>query len=209
MVGCGSGSSDATVKQGGKEEGKMLGLTFERMGPLFAAVVRSASVLIARMMPIVDGRHTRLRASLEEPCALDLLLVMRIVDRQALNTAVDCSVLEIPPFDPMDMGKPLCPLGKQQNTTSFLARGAAVSARGFCLNLNLRTWSKMLVSFNLALGWVVGKLLGRFAEPDLGLNAQRLSSTSVLAENQTHRLKFLWAWVRRSSLGIFFGRRCC
>jgi hypothetical protein len=56
-VGCGSGSSDATVNQGGKDEGEMLGLTFERMGPSFAAVVRSASVSVARMMPIVGGRH--------------------------------------------------------------------------------------------------------------------------------------------------------
>ncbi len=56
---------------------------------------------------------------MEEPCAFDLLPLMRIVDHEALRTAVDCSVSEIPPFDPMDMGEPLFPLGKQQNRASL------------------------------------------------------------------------------------------
>jgi hypothetical protein len=66
------------------------------------------------------------------------------------------------------MCKYLCPLGKQQIEASFSARGEACSARSR-LNLNLRTWSKMFVSFNLAMGQVVGKLLGWFAGSGLGL----------------------------------------
>jgi len=121
-VGCGSGSSDVTVKQGGKEEGERLGLTCERMGPSFAAVVKSGSDPVAKVMPILGGRHPWLRAPFAEPCALDLFPVLRIVDSEALRSAVDCFVLEmrqVPPFDSLDMGKSPCPLGKQQIEASF------------------------------------------------------------------------------------------
>jgi hypothetical protein len=41
------------------------------------------------------------------------------------------------------------------------------SARGSNFRSNLRTWSKMFVSFNLAMGQVVGKLLGQSARSNL------------------------------------------
>jgi len=160
-----------TVKQGGKDEGDRLGFTCERMGPSFVVAVRSVLDLVAKMMPIVGGRHPRFRAPLAEPCALDLLPMMRIANSEAPRSAVDCSVLEmrqVPLFDPLVMGNSLCPLGKQQIEASFSARGEANSARSR-LNLNLRMWSKMFVSFNLAMGRDVGKLLGRFAGSGLGL----------------------------------------
>jgi hypothetical protein len=54
--------------------------------------------------------------------------------------------LETPPLDSVDKGKPNRLLGKKT-----LPR----------LNFNLRTWSKIFVSFNLVMGQVVGKLMGR------------------------------------------------
>jgi hypothetical protein len=89
---------------------------------------------------------------LAEPCALDLLPVLRSVVLEDPRTAVDCTESELIPVDPMDMAKSLCLLGKQQTPTCCFARGKLASAKGSSFNLNLRTWSKMLVGFNLAMG---------------------------------------------------------
>jgi hypothetical protein len=156
-VGCGSFSSDAFI-QGGKEEGNRLGSTFVSLGSSFAAVVSSASSSVVKATPFEGGRHLRMRAPMEEPCALDLLPGVRSGEIEASRPAVDCSLLEIPPFDPLVMGSPLCPLGNQQVD-------ACLSS---CLNLNLCTWSKIFVSFKLALGRVFKKFLGCLAGSDLG-----------------------------------------
>jgi hypothetical protein len=72
----------------------------------------------------------------------------------------------------MGSGMPLCPLGVQKAEACFSAQGVAGSGcliEGSRLNLNLRTWNKIFVSLNLAVGRVIGKLLGRLAGFDLGL----------------------------------------
>jgi hypothetical protein len=113
-------------------------------------------------------------APLAEPCALDILPAVRSADREALKSAVDCSVLEIPPLEPKDKVKPLCLLGMKKVDAGCSARGAAGSARGSNFRLNLRTWSKLLFRFNLVMGRVVGKLLGRSAGSGLGLKSKKL-----------------------------------
>jgi hypothetical protein len=51
-VGCGSWSSVATANLGGKKEGEMLGLSFNRSGPSYATVVCSAPVSAGKETPI-------------------------------------------------------------------------------------------------------------------------------------------------------------
>ncbi len=82
------------------------------------------------------------------------------------------------------MCKYLCPLGKQQIEASFSARGEANSARSR-LNLNLRMWSKMFVSFNFSYGSGCWEALGSVCWVRSGPQAQRLSFGLVLAKNQT------------------------
>jgi hypothetical protein len=142
------------------------------MGPSFAGVMRSDSGPVAMVMPIVGGWHSRMWALLVEPCALDILLAVRSVDCEVLRSAVDCFALEIPLLDPLGNVKPLRPLGKKKLVIGFSARGAVGSTRGSNFRLNLRTWSKLFVSFNLAMGRVVGKLLGWSAGSGLGLKSK-------------------------------------
>jgi hypothetical protein len=166
MVGCGSGSLFSAEKKGGKEEGPRLGMVLNRIGPSFAEMVRSDSCPDATVMPIVGGfpssyaevvrlepfRHSNLWASLAEPCAIDILPAVRFVECEVLRSAVDCSMLEIPPLDPMGKLKLLRPLGKKKLKAGLSARGSTGSAR----RSNLRTWSELVDRFNLVVGWVVG-----------------------------------------------------
>jgi len=75
----------------------------------------------------------------------------------------------IPPVVPLDLDKPLCPMGKQLRSPRFSARGGAFPDRGSFLNLNLHTWRNLLVSLYLALGRVFGKRLGRSSGSRKGL----------------------------------------
>jgi hypothetical protein len=161
-------------KEGGQEEGPRLRMVLNRTGPSFVEVVRSDLCPDATVMPIVGGfpssyaevvrsdplHHTKLWAPLVEPCAIDILATVRYVDCEGLRSAMDCSVLEIPPFDSMVKKKLLRPLGKKNLKAGLFVRGLAGSARMTNSRLNLRTWSKMLVRFNLVVGRVFGKLLG-------------------------------------------------
>jgi hypothetical protein len=108
-------------------------------------VLRSDSVPAAKVMPIMGDRHSRMSAPLAEPCALDFLPTMRFAE-EAPRLVVDCFALETPPLDSVNKGKPNRLLGKKT-----LPR----------LNFNLHTWSKIFINFNLAMGQVVGKLMGR------------------------------------------------
>jgi hypothetical protein len=54
-----------------------------------------------------------------------------------LRSAVDCSVLEIPPLDPMVKEKLLCPLGKKNLEAALSIGGLAGSARMTNSRLNL------------------------------------------------------------------------
>jgi hypothetical protein len=96
----------------------------------------SSYVEVVRLKPI---HHSKMRASLVKPCALDILTAVRSVDREALRSTVDCSVLETPSLDPLDKEMLLRPLGMKKLEVGFSARGLAGSARGSKLRLNLRT----------------------------------------------------------------------
>jgi hypothetical protein len=173
-VSCGNGSSFLAKKKGGKEEEPRLGMVLNRMGPSFTEVVRSNSGLDAMMMPIVGGfpslymvvvwsepfRHSSLWTSLAKPCAIDILPAVRSVECEVLRLTVDCSMLEIPPVDPMGKEKLLCPLGKKKLEAGLSARGSTGSARRSNARLNLRTWSELLARFNLVVGRVVRFSLG-------------------------------------------------
>jgi hypothetical protein len=143
-VGCGSGSSFLAEKKGGKEEGPRLGMVLNRTGPSFAEVVRSDSGLDATVMPIVGGfpssyaevvrskpfRHSRLWASLVEPCAIEILSAVRSIECEVLISAMDCLVLEIPLLDPMEKEKLLRPLGKKKLKAGLSAQGSAALQGG-------------------------------------------------------------------------------
>jgi hypothetical protein len=82
---------------------------------------------------------------------------------------MDFFVLEIPLLDPLDKEKLLLrPSGKKKFEASIFAQGSTGSTRGTNIRLNLHTWSKLFVRFNLAMGQVVGKLLGWSARSGLG-----------------------------------------
>jgi hypothetical protein len=137
-------------------------------------LVRSYTCLDAMVMLIVGGfpslyaevmrleplRHTRLWVPLTEPCAIDLLRTVSSEDCEVLRSTVDCSMLEIPLLDLMVKEKLLRPLGKKNLEASLSVQGSAGSARKTNSRLNLCTWSKLLVKFNLDVGWVVGFGLG-------------------------------------------------
>jgi hypothetical protein len=157
----------ALVKKDGKEDGSRAGLISKGIGLSYAEVVRSGSV------PVVGGWKSRMRASLEEPCDLDLFPILRRDILEDSPTAVDCSLLESIPVDLPDLGKSLCPLGKQ-SSSGISARGKVASAKGFNLNSNLYTWKNMRNRFYLALGRVVGIFLGRGSRSILGLKHKGL-----------------------------------
>lgn len=109
MVGCGLRSSSALVKKDGKEEGPRAGLVSKGTSLSYAEVLRLV------LVPVVGGRKPRTRAPLEEPCTLDLFLILRRAVPEDPRTMVDCSLLESIPVDPPDMDKSLCSLGKQRS----------------------------------------------------------------------------------------------
>jgi len=142
------------------------GVSSNRLGrspPSYAAVVRGEVVS--------HGTHAGLRGSDGELHGLDLFPVSwcRVVEDGRL--AVNCFDLEeqlhgsteksTPPvwsgnssFDPLDKGLPHRPLGKKKKHVVYSARGPSH------LNSNLHTWTRMLLSFKLALGRALGNLLG-------------------------------------------------
>jgi hypothetical protein len=151
------------------------GVSSSRLGgssPSYLAVVRGKVVS--------HGTHAGLWGLDEELRGLDLFPVSlcRVVEDGRL--AVNCFDLEEQPhgltekskppvwsgsssFDLLDKGLPRCPLGKKKMHDVYSARGPS------CLNSNLCTLTRMLLSFKLALGRVLGNLLGRFAGSRSGL----------------------------------------
>jgi hypothetical protein len=74
--------------------------------------LRSDSISAVKSLPIVGGRHPRRRALPVEPCALDLLPMVRFVDDNP-RLAIDCSRLESLTVDLLDKDQPHHPLGKK------------------------------------------------------------------------------------------------
>jgi hypothetical protein len=82
-------------------------------------------------------------------------------------------------FDPLDNGLPRRPLGKKKMHAVYSARGPS------CLNSNLCTWTRMLLSFNLALGRALGSLLGRFAWSGSGVKRKGLRLGCFMSKIKT------------------------
>jgi hypothetical protein len=170
------------------------GVSFSRLGgspPSYATEVRREVVS--------HGAHAGLRGSDGELRGLDLFPVSwcRVVEDGRL--AVNCFDLEEQPhgstekstppvwsgsssFDPLDKGLSRRPLGKKKVHAVYSARGPSR------LNSNLRTWTKMLLSFKLALCWALGNLLGRVAGSGLGLKQKGLQLGCFLPKIKTKAL---------------------
>jgi hypothetical protein len=161
-AGCGFGSLLASVKSVGKQEEVRLGLAPLWKGPSFVEVLRSGSVSTMNKGPIVGGCHSDWRASPEEQCALDLLLMVRHTEDE-LRSMVDCFSLESPPLEP---------LGKDQH---FRLKGKKLVS---CSNLNFENskseysrtsaWHKLGSGFYVALGRAIRKLLDLFFGSRMG-----------------------------------------
>jgi hypothetical protein len=144
------GSPAVLVKNEGKKEESKLGLAYWK-GPSFVEVLSSGTG------PIAGGSRSRLFPASVEPCDLDLLLSISQAEEE-LRTVVDCFSLEAPPHELMSIDRPLCPPGKK-----ILAHPNLRFKLSKC-----RTWSKLDMGSNLALGWVVRKLLAHFFGIGLG-----------------------------------------
>jgi hypothetical protein len=160
------GPKDLTMgsKASSSEGTQIRGVSSSRLGrspPSYAAVVRGEVVS--------NGTHAKLRGSNKELRGLDLFPESwcRVVEdgRLAVNcfaleeqphesteksTPLVCSMSESSSFDPLDKGLLHRRLGKKKMHVVYSARGPA------CLNSNLRTWTKMLLSFKLAMGRFAG-----------------------------------------------------
>jgi hypothetical protein len=156
-VGCGFGSSLASVKEDGKEEEVRLGLAPLWKGPSFVEILRSSSVSAVKRAPIVQGRQFGWRASPAEPCALDILPMVRHAEVEP-RSAVDCFSLESLRIALLDFDRHLRPQGKKIISWSNMKFEFST----------MRTWSKLGTGFNLALGRAVRKFLDWFVRSRLG-----------------------------------------
>jgi hypothetical protein len=167
------------------------GVSSSRLGgspPLYAAVVRGEVVS--------HGMHAGLRGSEGELCGLDYFRYHGVGWSKTGRLAVNYFDLEEQPhgstekstppvwswsssFDPLDNGLPRFPLGKKKMHDVYFARGPSH------LNSNLRTWTRMLLSFKLALGGALGNLLGWFARSGSGLKWKGLRLGCFLLKIKT------------------------
>jgi len=118
-VGSGSGSSSSSEKKEVKAVQPSLGLAPKWTGPSFEEVLRSIPAIVAKELSIVGGGRSRSRASLLEPCELDLLPTVwhaKFVQR----TAVDCFSVESHQLNLLDKDRPLRPQGKKRPSCSNL-----------------------------------------------------------------------------------------
>jgi hypothetical protein len=166
------------------------------MGTSFAEVLRSVPAIAAKELSIVGGGRSRSRASLLEPCELDLLPTVwhaEFVQR----TVVDCFSMESHQLNLLDKDRPLRPQGKTRPSCSNLKIERS----------RLRTWRKLGTGFFLALGRAIRNLLDRFARSGLSRKSSsfrmaRLMPKAILVRPPPR------ARVRRSQflLGVPLGR---
>jgi hypothetical protein len=147
----GSRSSVVSVKNEGKKEEPKLGLAPYWKGPSFVEVLRLGTG------PIAGGSQSRLFHASAKPCDLDLLPSVRQAEEE-LRMPMDYFSLEAPPHELMGIDRPLCPPGKKILAHPNLK---------FKLSKR-RTWSKLDMGSNLALGRAIRKLLARFVRIGLG-----------------------------------------
>jgi hypothetical protein len=175
-VGCGFGSSLASVKEDGKEEEVRPGLAPVWKGPSFVEALRSGSVSAMKKAHIVGGRQSGWRALPSELCALDILPLVRHVEVEPRST-VDCFSLEYLPIALLDFDRQLRPQGKKIISRSNLKFEI----------LKMRTWSKLGIGFNLALGWAVRKFLDRFVGSRLGQKLYGFRMARLILKHKASR----------------------
>jgi hypothetical protein len=175
-VGSGSGSSSSSEKKEVKVVQPSMGLAPKWTGPFFVEVLRSVPAIAAKELSIVGGGRSRSRASLPEPCELDLL-PMEWRAESVQRSAVDCFSVESHQLNLLDKDRPLRPLGKK---------------RPSCSNLNiersrLRTWRKLGTGFFLALGRAVRNLLDRFARSGLSRKSSSFCVARLMPKAKVSR----------------------
>jgi hypothetical protein len=104
----GSGSSSSSEKKEVKAVQPSLGLASKWTRPSFAEVMRSVPAIAAKELSIVGGVCSRSRASLPEPCELDLLLTGWHAE-SVQRTTVDCFSVELHQLNLLDKDCPFRP----------------------------------------------------------------------------------------------------
>jgi len=162
-VGWGSGLLHESVENKGKKVEAWPGLVPFTKGPSFVEVLKAGSAAIVKKAPIVGGRLSGRMVTPVDQCELDLLPAMRVIDAD-LRSALDCSTLESSSFDLLGKDQPHRLMGKTYLPHASLKFEIS----------KLRTWSKQVIGFNLALGRAAKKLLGRLARNGLRRKGLRL-----------------------------------
>jgi hypothetical protein len=160
-VGGENGSLHDLVENKGKEVEVWPGLVPFSKGPSFVEVLKAGSVDVVKKGPVMGGNSSGSKVVPVVHCEPDFLPAARVLDAD-LRTALDCSTLE--PFDPLGKDHHRCPLGKSYRPRASLKFEIS----------KLRTWSKRVIGFNMALGRAVNKLLGRLARNGLCRKGLRL-----------------------------------
>jgi hypothetical protein len=143
-VGSRQGSPSSSIKKDAKVLGPSLGLASKWTGPSFAEMLCSVPTSAVNKLPLVGELRSRMRASSEEPGALDPLPVPTHVE-QVLSSTVGC------PHDPLVKDRSLDSLGKKPSPRSNSNFERSM----------LRTWSKLVNGLKVVLGRLVGSGLGR------------------------------------------------
>jgi len=155
-VGWGSGFLHELVENKGKKVEAWPGLVSFPKGPSFVEVLKAGSAAVVKKAPMVGGRLSGRMVTPVDQCELDLLPAVRVIDAD-LRLVLDCSILESSSFDLLGKDHPHRLMGK-----TFLPHASLK----FEISM-LRTWSKWVIGFNLALGRAAKKLLGRLARNGL------------------------------------------
>jgi len=121
----------------------------------------------------VGGGHSRSRASLPEPCELDLLPTVWHAE-SVQRTTVDCFSVESHQLNLLDKDRPLRPQGKKRPSCSNLK----------IKHSRLQTWRKLGTGFFLALGWAVRNLLERFVGSRLSRKSSGFHVTRLMPKAQ-------------------------
>jgi hypothetical protein len=131
-MGCGLGSSSTSEKKVVKDVRPTLGLAPKWTGPSFTEVLRSDSTTAVKVLPIVGGGRSWLRALLAEPWEFDFLQAVWHAEDDP-RSAMDCFSLESHPLDLLDKDQHVRPQSKYSHLIFE--------------NSRLRTWHKLGPNF--------------------------------------------------------------
>jgi hypothetical protein len=124
----------------------------------------------------VGGGCSRSRASLPEPCELDLLLTVWHAE-SVQRTTMDCFSVELHLLNLLDKDCPLRPQGKKRPSCSNLKIERS----------RLWTWCKLGTGFFLALGRAVRNLLDRFAGSGLSCKSSGFRVARLMPKAKVSR----------------------